>query len=202
MTTISLSSRCVCRKKRGYRRSATSWLSDRLYATAADPPQARIRTTTPRRPHPSLILSLCFPRPAIPTLPRTIPPSRLPSPTPPTSTRPTARWAATTVTTARSHCCINRRGMGTGVGVGGGAVAQCTRGTQNTRRHCDFHLYRRWAQRCSDTVLKCGVEAQISTQECFTLGSFGESHAGNTRPHSFDLTVFNPATTRRRHISD
>lgn len=35
-------------------------------------------------------------------------------------------------------------------------------------------------------------------QECFTLGSSGESHAGNTRPHSFDLTVFSPATPRRQ----
>lgn len=118
-TTVSPSSCCVCRKKSEYRHSATSWLSDRLYAIAADPPQARIRTTTPRRLHPSQIPSLCFPRRVTQTPPRTITPSRLPSPTPPTSTRPTARWAATTVTTARSHCCISRRGTdGGGKGRG------------------------------------------------------------------------------------
>lgn len=156
-TTISLSSRCVCRKKRGCRHSATSWLSDRLYATAADPPQARIRTTTPRHPRPSRIQSLCSPRLATPTPPRTITPSRHPSPTPPTSTRPTARWAATTATTARSRCCINRRGTEGrgGEGEGEGRQShQCTRWTHNTTRHCDFHLYRRWAQWCSDTVFK------------------------------------------------
>lgn len=85
------SSSCVFRKKRGYLRSATSWLSDRLYVTAADPPRVRIRTTTPRRPRPSRTPSPCFPRRATPTPPRTITPSRLPSPTPPTSTQQTAR---------------------------------------------------------------------------------------------------------------
>lgn len=144
----------VFRKKRGYQRSATSWLRDKLYATAAGPPQARTRTTTPRHPHPSRIPSPCFPRLATPT--PTITPSRPPSPTRPTCTRRRARWAATTVTTARSHCCINRRDRGRG---GGETVAQCTRGSRNNTRHCDFHLVRRWAQ-CSDTVLQYAAEAQ------------------------------------------
>lgn len=102
------------RKKSGCQRSATSWLSVRLYVIAADRPQARIRTTTHRRPHPRRIPSLCFSRLGTPIPPRTITLSHPPSPTPPISTQRTARWAATTVTTARSHCCINRWSTGVG----------------------------------------------------------------------------------------
>lgn len=188
---VTADSGCVFRKKRGFRRSAISWLNDRLYVTAADPPRARIRTTMPRLLLLSQIPSPCSLRPAIPTQPRTIIPSHLPSPTPPTSTQQTARWAATTVTTARSRCCINRWNTG---GFGWG---RRTRGTQNSTRHCEFHLFGQRAQRSSDTVLKHGVEAEMSTRECFILG---ESHTGNTHPLSFDLTVFNPETRRTRWL--
>lgn len=105
---ILLPSPCDCRRKKGCRHCAASWLSVRLCATVASPLQARTRTTTPRHPRPSQIQSPCSRRLATP--PRTITPSRPPSPTPPTCIQQTARWAETTATTARSLCYISRQG--------------------------------------------------------------------------------------------
>lgn len=45
--------------------------------------------------------------------------------------------------------------MGEEKGGVGSRTTHTQGGTRNTMRHCDFHLYRRWAQQqCSDTVLK------------------------------------------------
>lgn len=186
------SSFCVFRKKRGYQHSATSWRRDRLYATAADRLQARIRTTTPRHPHLSQIPSLCFPRLATPTPPQTITPSHLPSPTPPTCTRRTARWAATIVTTARSRCCINRRGTG-----GGGRQSHSAHRRHKTPR--DTLTFTCFGDEHSSvvTLFWNAVWKHEYVHESALYLAASESHAGNTRPHSFDLTVFNPAT---RHL--
>lgn len=180
------------RKKREYRHSATSWLRDRLYATAADLLRARIRTTTPRHPHPNRIPNLCFPRPVTPTQPRTITPSLRHSPTPLTCTRRTARWAAITVTTARSHCCINKRGTG-----GRGRQSHSAHGGHKTPQ--DTVTFTCFGDEHSsvETLFWNTVWKHKYIQGCALHLAASESHAGNTRPHSFDLTVFSPTT---RHL--
>lgn len=167
MLTLCL---CLFRKKKGCRHSATSLLSVRLYAIVVCPLLARIKTTTPRHLRPSQTPSPCSPRPATRTPPRTITPCRLPSPTPPACIQPTARWAATTVTTARSPCSTNKFQVGGSGWDGAGGVTVHKQG--DTKHKKTLWLSLVW---CDDTVWN-------TAQENLTSGGWGWGLTQETPP--------------------